>query len=383
MTQTTVSRATRADKKDVQPVTVRDASFDDYSQIASLLCRYELEAKPYEEWGHLWLGNPLYRSRSKRWPIGWVLEAQNKKIVGYLGNIPQAYQCQGKPLVAAVTHGWAVESFYRSYSILLVDQYFSQSDVDVFLSTTVNSQASNAFTTFDSRRVPAGRWDKSLFWITNARGFATSWASMKGIALAKPLGYALSVPLFIKTRFSPTVLMSKHNACDIEFNDRFDDRFDKFWHTLKERNSDSFLAVRSREELDWHYRYSILHKKLWILTTTNGPDLKSYALFYRQDNPKYGLNRIRLVDFQEVDGSVSLLPMISWALKRCRAEGIHMLEYVGISPELENAAKSLAPRQRRLPCWSYYYKSNNATLSRHLADPTVWKPSGYDGDSSL
>ena len=40
----------------------------------------------------IWNKNPAYK---KGWPIGWVLES-NKKIVGYLGNIPLNYYLAGK-----------------------------------------------------------------------------------------------------------------------------------------------------------------------------------------------------------------------------------------------------------------------------------------------
>jgi len=41
---------------------LREARFRDYDQIAGLESRFGLTIKPYEEWVHLWQGNPLYRS---------------------------------------------------------------------------------------------------------------------------------------------------------------------------------------------------------------------------------------------------------------------------------------------------------------------------------
>jgi len=78
-----------------------------------------------------------------------------------------------------------VDSPYRSYSILLLDRYFHQKTVDLYLSTTVNPQASMALKVFNSPPIPLGAWDRSAFWITDYRGFAFSLLSMKELRFAK------------------------------------------------------------------------------------------------------------------------------------------------------------------------------------------------------
>src|SRR5690242_654798 len=77
---------------------IREASLEDYPQIALLAKHYGLEIKSYEEWRHLWLNNPLYLARQKDWPVGWVLEVPDGQIVGYLGNIPLLYEYCGKQI---------------------------------------------------------------------------------------------------------------------------------------------------------------------------------------------------------------------------------------------------------------------------------------------
>ena len=34
------------------------------------------------------------------------------------------------------------------------------------------------------------------------------------------------------------------------------------------------------------------------------------------------------------------------------------------------------------PSWSFFYYADDAALGERLADPDVWDPSEYDGDSS-
>lgn len=379
-----VSEEKLASARIAQSVTVREASFVDYDAICLLASRYELETKSFEEWSHLWLGNLLYDELQRHWPIGWVLETEDQHIVGYIGNIPRWYEFQGQKITAAVTYSWVVDSSYRSYSLLLLDRYFDQKNVDLYLSTTVNAQSFNAFTAFDSLPVPMGAWNRSAFWITHYRGFAASWAAFKALPLARPLSYALSVPLLFKDLSARRKHTSIQKGVDVSFCDGFDERFDVFWSALKRKNSSLLLAVRSREVLQWHFKYTILQNKLWILTVTQGSDLVGYSIFCRQDSPKVWLKRVRLIDFQVVNGNMTLvLAMLSRALAKCREEGIHMLEYVGFCPEVERLIKRLGPQQRNLPCCSYYYKSKDSSLARALVDPNVWNPTCFDGDSSL
>ncbi len=357
---------------------------EDCDKISSLESRYALESKSYDEWSHLWLENTAYQNLRQKWPIGWVLETNRNDIVGYLGNIPRSYNFQGRIVTTAVTHAWVVDALYRSYSILLLDRYFNQSNVDLHLSTTVNAQASEAFRSFGSSPVPTGAWDRSLFWITNYHGFTTSWAAIKGLNVGRPLRYALSVALAAKNLSVKRLLNANVDYRDLEYSRSFDDRFDAFWHTLKEKHPQVLLAERSRQALEWHFKYVMLQKNLWVLTTRKGTGIGSYSIFCRQDNPRIGLKRMRLVDFQTVEGNTQvLLSMVSWALKRCREEGIHMLECIGLSREAETILGSLAPQNRQLPCWPYYYKSKDQALTQGLTTPEAWQPTPFDGDSSL
>jgi hypothetical protein len=379
-----VAEDTTADRKPLQSVKVREASFDDHQAISSLESRYKLETKSYEEWSHLWLGNALYQELRGAWPIGWVLETEDRRIVGHIGNIPRWYEFEGQRIIAAATHAWVVDSSYRAYSTFLLDRYFRQENVDLYLGTTVNSHSSKALAAFNLPRVPVGAWDRSAFWITHCRGFATSWVTMKALPLARPLSYALSAALVIKNLSARRVLNGNRNGVDIDFCNSFDDRFDTFWDALKRKNCHVLLALRSRETLEWHFKFAMLQNKVWILTAKNGSNLAGYAIFCRQDSPSVGLKRIRLVDFQVLDGNTTaLLPMLSKALKRCREEGIHMLEVIGFRPDIETVIESLAPQQRQLPSWLYYYKAQNQALAGKLANPMVWNPSCFDGDSSL
>jgi hypothetical protein len=361
---------------------LRAASFKDHEQIEGLGSRYGFTAMSYEQWKHLWLGNPAYRHVQSRWSIGWVLEDENGRIVGWMGNIPASYEFEGRTLLAAASHRWVAEPEYRSAALMLLDRVIDQAGVDLFVSTTVSPNSTPGVNAFQCLRVPVGVWDESAFWITHYRGFLESFLALKSYPLAKPLSYPLSAAVFLKDRLT----RKAWGAADVEVKacPAFDERFDEFWVELKRRNPHLLLAVRTREMLEWHYNAQLLSHRLWITTVVDGSRLIAYAVFDRRDRPNIGLKRLRLVDFQSLDGGPALLlPLLSWALRKCREDGIHVLECFGRWLEKGELLDTIAPYRRRLPNWRFVYRANDPGVAESLKDPRVWAPTLYDGDASL
>ena len=371
-------------EKKLAPVQLREASLEDYAQIAELESRCGLREKNLEQWKHLWVNNPAYSQLAKNWPVGWVLEDLDRKIVGYIGNIPLTYEFQGKKLLAATSHAWVVDPPYRSYSILLLDYFFAQTNVDLYLTTSLNNEASEGFRFFGPSPVPVGDWNRSRFWVTNHAGFLASFLEAKRVSFAGPLSYLLSVPLFLKDQFTRRLFGKSGAQTSVQSCAGFDERFDAFWEGLRRDRSHILMGTRTREVLDWHFKYSLSQNRSWIFYLANGPKLVAYSIFYRQDNAKFGLKRVRLADFQTLSNdNLLLLPMLSCALDRCRRNGIHMLEIMGLCPEKTQFIARLAPYQRKLPSWFSFYKTNNPRLAEYLKDPKIWDLSWFDGDSSL
>jgi hypothetical protein len=360
---------------------LREAALSDHAQIARLESRYGLIAKSYEEWSHLWLGNPVYRSLGDGWSIGWVLEDGSGNIVGSMGNIPLAYELEGRPILASSGYNWVAEPACRSSALLLLDSVINQRGVDLYVNNTVSAASAAAVNAFECERVPVGRWDRSGVWDTDRQHYYETRLSERNWPLAKPLSYALSVPVSFRDRLRTAALSDR----DVEVSTcpDFDERFDDFWADFKQKNAHRLLAVRTREMLQWHYRYALQNGHLWIPAVLDGCGLLAYATFQRYDRPVWG-TRMRLVDFQSLDGRADLLlPLLSWALRKCRAEGIHALEvmgcWLGSGELLENAAQT----SRALPTWKFVYRANTPALAASLRNPEAWAPSLYDGDASL
>jgi hypothetical protein len=361
---------------------LREASFGDYDQIALLESRHGLHTPSYEEWSHLWLGNPLYRELDPGWSIGWVLEDDNHQIVGSIGNIPLLFEFEGRKVLAASGHGWVADPEYRSPSLLLLDQVINQRGVDLYVNNTVGVTSTAAVSAFQCARVPVGVWDEAAFWITRHRGFLESLLARSNYPLARPLSYPLAAATLLKERLTTKGVA----ASDVEVKacSAFDERFDEFWVDLHTRSPYLLLAVRTREVLEWHFKYALANHQLCILTVVDGGRIVAYAILDRRDRADIGLKRTRLVDFQSLDGGTGLLsPLLRWALRQCRHEGIHMLENVGRWLEQGEVLDLMAPYRRRLPTWSYFYRANQPRLTESLRNRCAWAPSVFDGDASL
>jgi len=365
------------------PPKFREATFEDYPQIAALESRYGLNPKSYEEWKHLWVANPAYQN-FPRWPIGWVGENDDKEIVGCVSNIPLAYEFNGEPLVVATSRSFVVDSRYRAYSLSLLAHFFNQKNVDLFLNTTVNAQALKLQEVFRAARVPTGTWNRSAFWITSYRAFSASLLAKSRVYGASLLSYPASAGLFLRDKLRSGMWQSAGHHTPVSLCSRFDDRFNVFWERIRKQNSNRLLAVRSREILEWHFQYALAKNRAWVLTSSNGDELSAYAIFCRQDNPGLELERMRLVDFQALDGQAELLkPMLLHALEMCQREGIHMMEAIGFSAEKERAIEGANPYYRELASWRYFYRATDRQLALSLQNPGAWDPTCFDGDSSL
>lgn len=364
-------------------VRFRQARFEDHAQITDLQARYGMDTETYDAWIHVWADNPAYQD-FPNWPIGWILENEGGQVVGYIGNLPRRYEFGGRKMLVASTRGLVVDTPYRSYSLPLLSHFFNQRQVDLFLDTTVGPGALKAHEIFRALRVPTGMWDQAFFWITNYEGFSASLLARKQIRGAKGFCRPLSGGLYLRDVLQGRRLRMRCNGLDVDCCSEIDGRFDDFWQKLRKSATHRLLANRSRQMLDWHFKHPLAAGRAWVLTIDKGPELAAYAIFLRQDNASFSLKRMRLVDFQALDGRTELLsPILCHGFARCQREGIDMLEVMGFAQEKQQVVNSLLPHRRALSSWRYFYKTANRELAESLKNPLVWDTSCFDGDASL
>ena len=361
-------------------VVFREARLEDFEGISAVQSRNGLVAKPLEEWNHLWRGNPTFQ-RLAQWHIGWIAENQDGKIVGYAGHVPLSYDFRGRQVIAACAHGLVIDPLYRGYGVHLLKRHLGDNLTDMVLTTTANFNSGRLCDALCSR-VPTGNWGESSFWITERRGFAAS--TVKSKRWPKWLSLPASAALSLRARVSKSHAFNAAEANgELKVRTGFDDDFDTFWGALKRRYPERLLATRSRELLQWHFKYALERGKVWIVTTGDA-HITAYAILCRDDNPTIGLKRIRLTDYQALNEDTEpLTRMLTWAFHRCQEQGIHVLEAFGFRPDKQQMVDSLKPYRRRLPFWQYFYRTRHKDLRQQLHDPAVWDPSHFDADATL
>ncbi|MCX6910231.1 MAG: hypothetical protein NTY01_19610 [Verrucomicrobia bacterium] len=363
--------------------TIREASFADYGQIEALKARHHLSGYTEARWRHIYENSPLLNRRRLSWPIGWVIETGDKKIVGHLGNTPLEYEFNHKPLVGAAASLWVVDEEHRNQSLALVGKFFGQPGVDLFLNTTAVQLAGRVFEKLGMKRPPVPAYDRTVFWVLDHGRFLSSLLAKKRIASPRLLTRPLAALMVAAESVAGKGRLVSAAGGPVEFCACFDGRFDRFWEGLRSQCG-RLLCVRDRKNLDWRFQEALASGAAWVLAAGDPTNLRAYAVCLRQDSPDIGLKRMRLADFQCAEGHLdALAAILSAALARCRSEGIHMLEVVGFGAEKKARLEALAPYRRQLPGWMFLYKAPDACLARELENPSVWDSCTYDGDGWL
>ena len=364
-------------------VTLREVELADYGQLESIKARFSMKPSTVEQWRHVYAGSTLISQFDPKRPIGWVLETAEKTIGGHIGNLSVEYSFNGEVLVGASASCWVVDLDHRKSSSELSKKFFAQSGVDLLFNTTATWPSGRAFERLGALKPPIALYDRAAFWIIDHHKFALSVLVKRNVPLASilafPVGAFLSAVSWVRNigRCRP----NRHTY--ITEVTTIDERFDRYWEKLRAQPN-RLMCVRDRAAMAWRFERPMRAGNAWIFAYYGSPnELAGYAVFLRQDSPDIGLRRMRLVDFQsEGDGANFLHDAIEVALARCRNEGIHTLESVGFGNVRRKQIDALAPYQRQLPAWMFWYKASekNPELAKALLNPDVWDPCTYDGD---
>lgn len=389
----TAGTATRSVVPAPAPPALREARFDDYGDIVRLLSAFSLDIRPLDDWHELRRTNPLSSRMGSDSPIGWVLANEAGRIVGFLETIPSRYWFRGDELISAVACAWVVDAAYRGFALHLIDEYFNQPHVDLFINTTVGAMALDTFSQL-STRIPLGEWESTSFWVTGYRGFAKKTLQKRRVPFAELLALPAGAALQLKDAVRSTPLPRTPGSFLIEAVDRFDSRFDVFWDELLRHNPEKLLAERTSRALSWHFAAAMRRRRLWIFTASRHGRLRAYCTLTQQDHV-FGpavpgrddmsyLRGMRLVDYQSIEPEADLLPgLLEAALRRCSAENVHLLEHEGRGLPKMRALDACVPYRRKLPNWNFFYRAADPELHATLEDPRCWDPSAFDGDMSL
>lgn len=365
----------------VRPPRLRPARFADHPAIHRLESVFFPDSLPDGDRRRLFTDSPLWPRLGDGWPVGWVLEDADGRIVGSLNNVPSAYRLDGEERLCANGHCWVALPAYRGYAAMLMDEYFTQERPDLVLSAKVGADATAVWGAY-ARRVPVGDWSRAAYAITRYRDFARTALRIKRVPLAAAGAPVLAGALRVRDAVAARSLPPDPPSYTFSAIAGFDDRFDAFWRELLARQPGRLLGVRDAATLRWHYGVPLRDGRIRVVTAVRDGLLRAYCVLKRHVRPT-GVHSVKLVDVQSVDPGVDLLPgMLRVALRWAAADGAAVLEHHGCGLPRTRAFDAVAPYRATKPAWSFYYRAADRELDARLADPDVWDPSEYDGDSS-
>ena len=280
---------------------------------------------------------------------------------------------------------------YRGCAAMLMDEYFMQEQPDLLVSAKVGADATAVWSAY-AQRVPVGDWSQAAYVVTHYRAFARAALRRKGVPLAGVLAPFAAAALRVRDavttrnagRAGAKATVPPAGPASVEYGEAasFDGRFDTFWRELVEQNPTTLLGVRDGASLRWHYQVPMRAGRVWVLTATRDDRIRAFCVLKLHSRPG-GLRSMKLIDFQTVEPTTDLLPgLLRLALHRAAAEDCAMLEHHGCGLAKMHGFDVLAPHRAVKPAWSFYYLPVDAALEGRLAEPGVWDPSEYDGDSS-
>ena len=280
----------------------------------------------------LWSDNPLRPPTCVgTWPFGWVLEEAAGGIVGSLANIPSLCTLGGRELVAATGRAWVVTPEYRGMALWLMDEYFNQEGVDLFINTTVNSMAVDPFTAFGSVRVPLGDWESAAYFIHQCDWLCASGVGIKSAPAQALLALPTGLALWASDRLRSKIPGSEASNAQVMECTSFDARFDQFWVELLKQNPEKLLGQRDAATLAWHFEGPLRAKQAWILTLMAGKTMIAYCICKRRIIRHQGSCECVWWTIRPSSRSADLLgPLMAFALRKCREQRLHCLEHVAV-----------------------------------------------------
>jgi len=369
-------------------VQIREALFSDFEAVGALKKRNGLDVVWSESrWLFLWSENSVFQS-AEAWPIGWVLE-KDGKVVGYLGNIPLRYWCQGKPLLVAAARGFVVDPECRKHTLKLIAAFFSQKAPELLLNTTANKVAAKVFKLARSEPLPYADYDESLFWVTSSVGFLSATFKHLGApSIVARIAAFLAQPvlsIWLKLRGHGPRYRQWAGELTILRVDEIGSEFDELWQRRQVELSQTLLADRSSASLRWHFGHSgAMARQAQILVARQNESLVGYIVLTRVDSQAIGLKRYCVADlFVESDAPEVIDALLELAYTTACKNGIHMVEWVGFPERVKARFMATAPLMRKLSSWPFWYKAIHLENLPDLWLPESWYAGLFDGDASL
>ena len=371
---------------DEKQIVVREAQFEDFTQISEMNLRLGQGPDSPENWVRLWRDNPTIKALRAPARIGWVLQ-DSDRIVGFLGSIPLSYEFAGAPVLAAATCRFAVEPRYRVFSHLLVMAFFRQKEFQLFIDSSATPAAGKIMVAVKAQAIPQRDYDTILFWVLNPLRYSAYALRKIGIdktwvAAGSHFGsLALRISSLYWNQEPPAPV--KNLEVRQESLSSLGEQFETFIRKVNIRNQRIF-AKRSLEILRWHFEPPQNRRPVSLLVCYQGCSIRGYLILRNYEETIDGLRRAVVADLLVEDNDPRVTAaLFRFALRAAQNSGADILEVTGFPAEIREGLQEWRPYMRKLPANPFYYKAQEIALQHRLQQESAWYACPYDGDSTL
>lgn len=364
-------------------VTLREVQIEDYELFEELKKRVGLSSDSREYWEHLW-NNPTFQEEGIDLPHGWFL-MDGEKAVGHIGNMPHIFFFEEKKHIAATSTAMGVDSKYRAYSILLADTFFKQKNVDLLITTGIESVC-KLFEFLKGKRIPQHDYNQVLYWVLEPSQFIESGLRSKGQTSYPILlgGKILGSPLFLFEQLYRKFLFHNQEKLHLTQIDpsEIGHEFEMLWER-KKTEQERLQFFRNSVLLRWHYNPPAKTFKTKIICCHDDGRLVGYAALRSEFESPIGLIRSKIVDLiAERDDPEIVNHLFRGCYRSARESGCGVIEVIGFPRVIRDCLDKYKPYKRYLPSFPYICRIANKQLAEKLEDEKRWYSCLYETDGA-
>lgn len=359
---------------------LREATAADAPAVGLLQRSVGFKAHSAAGWRWLFQDNPARAGFSSPPPQGWVLEGE-AGVVGYLGNIPQDYVRDGVPVRAATCSGYVVQEAARGDSLKLLQAWFKQPEVALFLSTTANAESEDLYRLCKSETPGDDSFRQGLVWVGADRAALREQLHQRQAWLAGPLSWVGAPFARLARRASGKAHVPRHPlARRVRVRDRqaVDDRYDELGAELSRQPG--LRLRRDATTLRWMLSDPDAPPPALLEVEQDGA-LQGWAVCATHHPSDGRARQLRLLDLVVRPGREDLLPaLLRAAADHARRTGAGLLYAPPCGAALAQALTSLGAHPHPRSHHSHWLRARKKEETAGFAAPGTWQATGLDGD---
>ena len=233
---------------------------------------------------HWWDSNPAFLNNV---PRGWLLTS-NKRLVGFLGNIPSLFQLNGVPSTIYNATTWRVLSQYRAHSLRLLSKFILGSENSIAFDTSPTQSALKMLKVLGFKQLPGTINSSSVAVTAPERFLQRLIPPITGAELAKDLIGNATQKL---SGLVPHRKRQKTTGFCVRLLPKADHQFDELWD--KTRHTFHYTRIRTAANVNWHHSGEYSPKKI-LFGCYQGSELVGYMICL--DNVRARLRPLECLD---------------------------------------------------------------------------------------